>query len=475
MTPSSLRVDNRRTTCTYVYVRSGVTMTEQAKFTGTDSAADDRFGWDVSVSGDTIIAGAINDDDRAKNVGAAYVYVRTGTSWVLQAKLTSSDGATGDLMGSSVAVSGNIAVVGSNMDDDQRRLFWHRLRLLPDRRHLITAEEDHGFGWRGWRPLQRRCAVQGNSVVVAAYSAHNVEGATYVYGVTGVRQPERCPTPHSSAKLKGSICVCDDGYVQQAGSRPSGGSFTCNKVLCKEESGDFFDVSTSRCAACGPSHTVAKRKTVCVPCAGGSSDHDSDSGTPYVSCSPGMYSAPGATFCTSCTPDTFTNTSGTNNCTKCPPGKHTWMACADDGTFHDDYGSCTYYSTNLWCEAGGTGTRWKHSWGALSVEARAACCSCGGGANKSSGAKSPSACTFCQTHVPSGKPLYYDQATKTCAGALSATTSMRAPPHAVRVSTAKLTRTWTLAPPASRARMAWSPFARQEARRAWTSTSARGR
>ena len=44
------------------------------RITAQDAAADDRFGQDVSISGDVIAIGANQDDDRGSGCGAVYVY-----------------------------------------------------------------------------------------------------------------------------------------------------------------------------------------------------------------------------------------------------------------------------------------------------------------------------------------------------------------------------------------------------------------
>ena len=49
--------------------------------------------------------------------GSAYVFVRSGTTWSEQQKLTASDARPGDSFGWSVAVSGDTAVVGAYVDD----------------------------------------------------------------------------------------------------------------------------------------------------------------------------------------------------------------------------------------------------------------------------------------------------------------------------------------------------------------------
>jgi uncharacterized repeat protein (TIGR01451 family) len=102
----------------YVFVRSGTTWTEQQKLTASDGAPGDGFGVSVSVSGDTVVVGAYCDDTPGgTDAGSAYVFVRSGTNWTEQQKLTASDGAPGDGFGVSVSVSGDAVVVGAAADD----------------------------------------------------------------------------------------------------------------------------------------------------------------------------------------------------------------------------------------------------------------------------------------------------------------------------------------------------------------------
>ncbi len=105
----------------YVYIRSGNSWLQQTKLTASDGAADDTFGGKVAIAGDTIIVGVIRDDDviNGKDSGSAYVFTRTGSSWSQQAKLIASDAATGDSLGWSIALSDDIAVIGAPYDDDK--------------------------------------------------------------------------------------------------------------------------------------------------------------------------------------------------------------------------------------------------------------------------------------------------------------------------------------------------------------------
>jgi hypothetical protein len=98
----------------YVFVRRGTTWTEQAKLTASDGAELDHFGRSVSVCGDTAVVGSYRDDHSGRSeAGSAYVFVRNGTTWTRQAKLIASDAREDDYFGVSVSVSGDTVLVGT--------------------------------------------------------------------------------------------------------------------------------------------------------------------------------------------------------------------------------------------------------------------------------------------------------------------------------------------------------------------------
>lgn len=86
------------------------------------------MGTSVAISGDTLVVGAPLEDGSGSGVnpasnnaltdsGAAYVYVRNGGGWTLQAYLKASNPGSGDRFGESVAISGNTIVVGAKYED----------------------------------------------------------------------------------------------------------------------------------------------------------------------------------------------------------------------------------------------------------------------------------------------------------------------------------------------------------------------
>src|SRR3954453_12067849 len=90
----------------HVFQRTGDTWTETGRLTASDGASGDGLGSSVAIDGDTIVVGA---PDAAigthTDQGAAYTFARTGARERTQtAKLTSTDGDTGDQFARSAAI-----------------------------------------------------------------------------------------------------------------------------------------------------------------------------------------------------------------------------------------------------------------------------------------------------------------------------------------------------------------------------------
>jgi len=112
----------------YVFVRSGTTWIQQAYLKASNAAAGDEFGYSVSLSGDTLVVGALGEgsaatgvngnqaDDNAAESGAAYVFVRSGTTWTQQAYLKASNTGGADYFGFSASLSGDTLAIGA-MDE----------------------------------------------------------------------------------------------------------------------------------------------------------------------------------------------------------------------------------------------------------------------------------------------------------------------------------------------------------------------
>ena len=142
--------DRDRSGLAYVFKRTGTSWVQEAKLLSSDIAAVDFFGYSVSISGNYAVVGAWHDDDSGTNSGSAYLFKRTDTTWVEEAKLLASDGATYDLFGVAVSISGDYAVVGAYQDDnigtDDGSAYLYNLHdpFVANPISDIAADEDFG-------------------------------------------------------------------------------------------------------------------------------------------------------------------------------------------------------------------------------------------------------------------------------------------------------------------------------------------
>jgi hypothetical protein len=172
---------------------------QAAELTAPDGAALDYLGSTVAVSGDTVVAGASHHRVALNGLqGAAYVFVMPAGGWADEppsAELTASDGAANDYLGGSVAVSGNTVIagayqanVGSHTEQGAAYVFvmpaagWAGSLTQTDKLTAIDGAAGDLLG--------ASVALSGNMVVAGAYN-HNVgsnthQGAAYTFLVPPV-------------------------------------------------------------------------------------------------------------------------------------------------------------------------------------------------------------------------------------------------------------------------------------------------
>ena len=172
----------------YVFTKPGTgwaTATETAKLTASDGVVGDWFGQSVAVDGDTVVVGASEDDGS----GSAYVFTKAADSvWTdatQTAKLTASDGDDFDEFGKSVAVDGDTVVAGAPNNDGYGSAYvfikpaagWddatQTAKLTPG------ATDDGAAGLAG--TFGAAVAVGGDTVVVGASAYSGSQGRAYVF------------------------------------------------------------------------------------------------------------------------------------------------------------------------------------------------------------------------------------------------------------------------------------------------------
>lgn len=112
----------------YVFARNGTTWSQQAYLKASNTRNSNGFGGSVSVSGDLLVVGASSESSPSVGVngsqvqspssipperGAAYIFARSGTIWSQQAYLKASNTGKSDYFGYSVAIDGEMVVVGA--------------------------------------------------------------------------------------------------------------------------------------------------------------------------------------------------------------------------------------------------------------------------------------------------------------------------------------------------------------------------
>jgi sulfur relay (sulfurtransferase) DsrC/TusE family protein len=174
----------------YVYdLTSGTPALPVATLNNPTPAVNDQFGGSLTISGTRVVVGAYLDDTGATDAGSAYVYdVSSGTPTVPIFTLNNPGLAVNDQFSFSVAVSGNLMVVGSYLDDtgatDAGSVYVYDLNNGTPTVPLFTlnnpepASNDR-FG--------RSIAISGTRLVVGAYwdsTGAAFAGSAYVYDLS---------------------------------------------------------------------------------------------------------------------------------------------------------------------------------------------------------------------------------------------------------------------------------------------------
>lgn len=162
----------------HVFVRSGETWSLQQTLVVNDMSSFDNFGWAVAIEGDVAIVGAVGKDAK----GAAYVFVRNGSEWSLEQRLSASDGQPGDFFGSSLALSGHTAIIGANQKaglQGAAYVFARSANGWFERQKLTATDagDQDSFGYA--------LSLCGDIVVVGACGQTYNTGAAYVFARSG--------------------------------------------------------------------------------------------------------------------------------------------------------------------------------------------------------------------------------------------------------------------------------------------------
>ena len=224
----------------YVFVRSGSDWNQQAKLTAGDGAANDWFGHSVAISGDTAIVAARGDDDKGSASGSAYVFVYNGNDWIQEKKLTAGDGAANDSFGHSVAISGDTAIFGAHGDDDKGSAsgsaYIFKLPALFPFSNQGEMTKLLAYDWTPTAFFGCSVAIEGDTAIVGAYE----KKATYVFvkAETGWIHQAKLTPGTGGRDFGGSVAISGDTVIVGAkGDGDNGPNSGAAYVFVKREAG----------------------------------------------------------------------------------------------------------------------------------------------------------------------------------------------------------------------------------------------
>ncbi len=150
----------------YIFERNGTSWKQAEKVVAADRATGDMFGASVSISGDHAIVGAYNEDEdetggnTLANAGSAYIYKKSSGNWTQADKIVATDRGSSNVLGNSVAISGDYAIVGAHMESE-------------------NASGGNTLGSAGASYIFKNCIARSTDVQTACGAFTWIDGNTY--------------------------------------------------------------------------------------------------------------------------------------------------------------------------------------------------------------------------------------------------------------------------------------------------------
>lgn len=166
----------------YVYFQNGTSWQLQTTLSPSANIANQNFGIQISISGDYCIVGT----SVFNNLGLAYIFRRSGTSWLQEAVLTASDGTINDNFGRSVAINGNLVIIGAQgaIGNTGKSYIFSRVGNVWSQEALLQATDAAANDYFGYS-----VAISGYTVVIGSFlkDSYGVSnsGKAYIFTKSG--------------------------------------------------------------------------------------------------------------------------------------------------------------------------------------------------------------------------------------------------------------------------------------------------
>jgi len=206
--------DNGHIGGAWVFTRSGSTWTQQGeKLTGGGENANGWFGFSVALSsdGNTALIGSPESNTEGADVGAAFVFTRSGSTWTQRAKLTGSGEIGTGLFGESVALSadGTTALIGASYDNESvgsAFVFTRSGETWTQQGDKLTGGGEIGHGEFG---SSVALSSDGNTALIGGSGDNEDLGGAWVFtrsGSTWTQQGEKLTGPSEGSGEGGFGC-----------------------------------------------------------------------------------------------------------------------------------------------------------------------------------------------------------------------------------------------------------------------------
>jgi hypothetical protein len=168
----------------YVYRLQDAEWTCEAKLMASDGEAGDFFGSCVALDSDLAIVGARDDVvEGVSQAGSAYVFRHVGSQWIEEAKLTHPGAQVMDLFGQSVAIQGDVALVGAHGVDHEENRPGSAFVFRRTDQGWALEQELRAFDGVGLLRFGYAVSLSGTGCVAAVGAPEDTSqnGAVYVY------------------------------------------------------------------------------------------------------------------------------------------------------------------------------------------------------------------------------------------------------------------------------------------------------
>jgi hypothetical protein len=204
----------------WVFVRSGSTWSQQQKLTGTGD-----FGFSVALSGDgkTALIGAIEAN---AGTGSASAFTRSGSTWTEQEKFKPSSTGSPSDFGHSLALSndGDTALIGGGISEDGQAWVFTRSGSIWTQQEKLTGTNEV-IGDEIFTGPSVALSEDGNTALVGKYADSGFNGAAWMFTRSGgnwTQQGEKL-TGAAKSQFGTAVAVSGDGNTALIGAPHDGG------------------------------------------------------------------------------------------------------------------------------------------------------------------------------------------------------------------------------------------------------------